>query len=49
MKRVKSELQSSRAVEQELRSQINTYTIGEKGLRSQISQLHNDNENLQNK
>ncbi|XP_050392701.1 macoilin-1 [Patella vulgata] len=49
IKKIKSELQSSRNQEQELRSQINNLVSGEKSQHSEIYQLQQDNDNLQNK
>ncbi|XP_001604294.1 macoilin-1 isoform X2 [Nasonia vitripennis] len=49
IKRLKSDLQSSRQVEQELRSQINTLLNGERQAKSDIQQLQHDNEQLQSK
>lgn len=49
IKRLKSDLQSSRQVEQELRSQINTLISGERQAKGDIQQLQHDNDQLQNK
>lgn len=49
IKKLKADLQSSRNTEQELRVQINSLTAGEKSTRSELYQLQQDNENLQNK
>ena len=49
VKKLKADLQSSRNTEQELRSQMNQYITGDKSLRSELYQLQQDNENLQNK
>ncbi|XP_044739563.1 macoilin [Chrysoperla carnea] len=49
LKRLRNELQTSRNNEQELRTQINTFTSTEKCLRLEVSQLQRDNEELQNK
>lgn len=49
IKKLKADLQSSRNTEQELRSQMNSYISGDKSMRSEIYQLQQDNENLQNK
>ncbi|ESO94855.1 hypothetical protein LOTGIDRAFT_232281 [Lottia gigantea] len=49
MKKAKSDLQSSRNLEQELRSQINNLISSEKSQQSEIFQLQQDNDNLQNK
>ncbi|XP_015185641.1 PREDICTED: macoilin-1-like isoform X2 [Polistes dominula] len=49
IKRLKSDLQSSRQVEQELRSQINTLMNGERQAKGDIQQLQHDNDQLQSK
>ncbi|VDI03090.1 Hypothetical predicted protein [Mytilus galloprovincialis] len=49
VKKLKTDLQSSRNCEQELKSQITTYLLEDKSLRSEYYQLQIDNENLQNK
>ncbi|KAK2579494.1 hypothetical protein KPH14_010806 [Odynerus spinipes] len=49
IKRLKSDLQSSRQVEQELRSQINTLINGERQAKGDIQQLQHDNDQLQSK
>ncbi|XP_012268834.2 macoilin-1 isoform X2 [Athalia rosae] len=49
VKRLKSDLQSSRQVEQELRLQINTLSSGERQAKGDIQQLQHDNDQLQNK
>lgn len=49
VKRLKSDLQSSRNSEQDLRSQISSISTTEKSLRLEVSQLQRDNEDLQNK
>ena len=49
VKRLKADLQASRNCEQELRSQINSLNIGDKSMKSELYQLRQDNENLQNK
>ncbi|XP_043275964.1 macoilin-1 isoform X2 [Venturia canescens] len=49
IKRLKSDLQISRQIEQELRSLINNLVIGERQAKKEIQQLQNDNEQLQNK
>lgn len=49
IKRLKSDLQSSRQVEQELRSQINTLITGDRQAKGDIQQLQHDNDQLQNK
>ena len=49
VKRLKSDLQSSRQVEQELRSQISTLISGERQAKGDIQQLQHDNDQLQSK
>lgn len=49
IKRLKSDLQSSRQLEQELRSQVNTLLNGERQAKGDIQQLQHDNEQLQSK
>jgi mRNA-degrading endonuclease HigB of HigAB toxin-antitoxin module len=49
VKRLKSDLQSSRQLEQELRSQVNTLLNGDRQARNDIQQLQLDNEQLQTK
>jgi len=49
VKRLKSDLQSSRQVEQDLRSQINTLLTGERQSKGDIQQLQHDNDQLQSK
>lgn len=49
VKRLKADLQTSRNTEQELRCQINNYALGDKSMKSELYQLRQDNENLQNK
>ncbi|XP_076300124.1 macoilin-1 isoform X2 [Lasioglossum baleicum] len=49
IKRLKSDLQSSRQLEQELRSQINTLQNGERQAKDDIEQLQHDNDQLQTK
>jgi cell division protein FtsB len=49
VKKLKADLQSSRNTEQELRVQINGLLTTEKATRSELYQLQQDNENLQNK
>ncbi|XP_064613038.1 macoilin-like isoform X2 [Liolophura sinensis] len=49
IKRLKADLQASRNCEQELRSQINSLSIGDKSMKSELYQLQQDNESLQNK
>ena len=49
IKRLKTDLQMSRNSEQEVRSQMNSYILDDKNCRSELYQLQQDNENLQNK
>ncbi|KAK0172283.1 hypothetical protein PV328_005621 [Microctonus aethiopoides] len=49
VKRLKSDLQQSRQVEQDLRSQINTMLNGERQTKGDIQQLQHDNDQLQSK
>lgn len=49
VKKLKADLQGSRNTEQELRIQINSLLASEKATRSELYQLQQDNENLQNK
>ena len=49
VKRLKADLQSSRNTEQDLRSQINNTLVSDKSLKSELYQLRQDNESLQNK
>ncbi|XP_052238993.1 macoilin-like isoform X2 [Dreissena polymorpha] len=49
VKRLKNDLQTSRSTESELKSQINSFILGDKNTRSELYQLQQDNENLQNK
>ncbi|XP_029668926.1 macoilin-1 isoform X4 [Formica exsecta] len=49
IKRLKSDLQSSRQLEQELRSQVNTLLNGERQAKGDIQQLQHDNDQLQSK
>ena len=49
VKKLKADLQSSRNAEQELRLQINGFLTSEKVTKSELYQLQQDNENLQNK
>ncbi|XP_066992431.2 macoilin-1 [Anabrus simplex] len=49
VKRLKIDLQSSRQLEQDLRSQINTLIAGEKSVKSELTQLRQDNDELQSK
>ncbi|XP_069478830.1 macoilin [Ambystoma mexicanum] len=49
IKKLKADLQASRQIEQELRSQISLLGSTERGIRSEIGQLRQENELLQNK
>ena len=49
MKRLKSELQSSRCLEQELRSQIASLSFSDRTTKSELYQLRQENESLQSK
>ncbi|KAL0124847.1 hypothetical protein PUN28_006599 [Cardiocondyla obscurior] len=49
IKRLKSDLQSSRQMEQELRSQVNVLLNGERQAKGDIQQLQHDNDQLQAK
>lgn len=49
IKKLKADLQASRQVEQELRSQISSLSNTERGIRSEMGQLRQENELLQNK
>ena len=49
IKRLKADLQMSRNTEQEVRSQMNSYILDDKNCRSELYQLQQDNEDLQNK
>ncbi|XP_043796474.1 macoilin-1 isoform X5 [Apis laboriosa] len=49
IKRLKSDLQSSRQLEQELRSQISSLQSGERQAKGDIQQLQHDNDQLQSK
>ncbi|XP_077263892.1 macoilin-1 isoform X3 [Temnothorax americanus] len=49
IKRLKSDLQSSRQMEQELRSQVNVLLNGERQAKGDIQQLQHDNDQLQSK
>lgn len=48
-RRLKSDLQSSRQAEQDLRSQINTLLTSERQTKGDIQQLQHDNDQLQSK
>lgn len=49
IKRLKADLQASRQTEQELRGQLTSLSSGERGLKVEVCQLQQDNENLQTK
>lgn len=49
MKKLKADLQASRQVEQDLRSQIGSLGSTERSIRSELGQLRQENELLQNK
>jgi len=49
VKRLKSELQSSRCLEQELRSQIASLSFSDRTTKSELYQLRQENESLQSK
>ncbi|PNF14428.1 hypothetical protein B7P43_G01700, partial [Cryptotermes secundus] len=49
VKRLKTDLQSSRQLEQDLRSQINTLISSEKSIKNELAQLQQDNDDLQSK
>ncbi|KAJ8385574.1 hypothetical protein AAFF_G00185280 [Aldrovandia affinis] len=49
MKKLKADLQASRQVEQDLRSQIGSLSSTERNIRSELGQLRQENELLQNK
>ncbi|XP_021939763.1 macoilin-1 isoform X2 [Zootermopsis nevadensis] len=49
VKRLKTDLQSSRQLEQDLHSQINTLISSEKSIKSELAQLQQDNDDLQSK
>ncbi|KAJ1522174.1 hypothetical protein ONE63_002484 [Megalurothrips usitatus] len=49
VKRFKIDLQSSRQMEQELRSQVTTHQLAEKSIRCELAQCQKDNEELQAK
>jgi len=49
IKRLQSDLQLSRNTEQELRSQINNLSTNDRLTKSELTQLRQDNENLQSK
>lgn len=49
VKRLKADLQANRQVESDLRSQLSTLSSQDRSLRSELGQLQQDNELLQNK
>ena len=49
VKRLKADLQASRQLESELRSQLSSLSSQDRSLRSELGQLRQDNELLQNK
>ncbi|KAK6304320.1 hypothetical protein J4Q44_G00249060 [Coregonus suidteri] len=49
VKKLKADLQASRQVEQDLRSQIGSLSSAERSIRSELGQLRQENELLQNK
>lgn len=49
VKKLKADLQGSRQIEQDLRSQISVLTSTERGIRNEMGQLRQENELLQNK
>lgn len=49
VKRLKTELQANRQLESELRSQLSSLSSQDRSLRSELGQLRQDNELLQNK
>ncbi|TRY91536.1 hypothetical protein DNTS_004974 [Danionella cerebrum] len=49
VKKLKADLQASRQVEQDLRSQINSLSSAERSMRTELGQLREENELLQNK
>lgn len=49
MKRLKTDLQANRQLESELRSQLSSLSSQDRSLRSELGQLRQDNELLQNK
>lgn len=49
MKRLKADLQANRQLESELRSQLSSMSSQDRSLRSELGQLRQDNELLQNK
>lgn len=49
IKKLKADLQASRQVEQDLRSQIGSLGSAERSIRTELGQLRQENELLQNK
>ena len=49
VRRLKAELQASRQNEADLRGQLTSLTLQDRGLRCELSQLRQDNELLQSK
>ncbi|XP_042905580.1 macoilin-1 isoform X2 [Parasteatoda tepidariorum] len=49
IKRLKSDLQTSRQSEQDLRSQIHSISVGERSVKTELLQLQQDNETLNHK
>lgn len=49
VKRLKADLQANRQLESELRSQLSSLSSQDRSLRSELGQLRQDNELLQNK
>ncbi len=49
IKKLKADLQASRQVEQDLHSQISSLSSAERSMRSELGQLRQENELLQNK
>lgn len=49
VKKLKADLQASRQVEQDLRSQIGSLGSAERSVRTELDQLRQENELLQNK
>ncbi|CAG2176403.1 unnamed protein product, partial [Oppiella nova] len=47
IKRLKADLQASRQCELDLRSQLNAIVVDDKSVKNELSQLRQDNENLQ--
>lgn len=49
IKKLKADLQASRQLEQDLRSQISSLSSAERNMRSELGQLRQENELLQNR